>query len=215
MKRFRLSCLLLTVFFLSASSLLTAQSQWREIPMESATEHQPLPFLKAIGIPATATYRGDKHKAFVFICGHKKGPGVFHPSIEIYIEGLQQIVPDKELKLFEGPDDSDAEVEVRATTVSIRHGKQVYRATDSVDLYMGEYPISIVREDGNNVFGTGVFTKGPRRTAWIQLFNYMSSGFDEGHISFGGKELSSKIEIDFSGNGIEPLLKNLIQFVGP
>jgi hypothetical protein len=192
--------------------------------METATDHHPLPFLKAIGIPATATYKGEKHKAFVFISGHEKDkpdehPGikvtVGPPGIEIYIEGLQQFVPEKELELFEGPDDSDVEVEVRAMTVSIRRGEHIYRATNSVDLHTGDYPLSIVREGGNNVFGTGGFTKGPHRTAWIQLLNEMTSGFDEGHISFGGKEISSKIEIDFLGNGIEPLLKDLIRFVGP
>jgi len=224
MKRFWLLCLLLTVFFHSVSSLLTAQNAWRVIPTESVTDHHPLPLLNAIGIPATATFRGEKHNAIVFICGAKKDkpdehPGVKvtvgPPAIEIYIESLQQIVPDKELELFEGPNDSDAAAEVRAMTVSIRRGKQVYRSTNWVDLYTGEYPASIVNEGGNNVFGTGVLTEGPHRIAWIQLLHEMSSGFDEGHISFGGKELSSKIEIDFSGNGIKPLLKNLIQFVGP
>jgi hypothetical protein len=215
MKRFCLFSFLLTVLFLSASSLLSAQNAWRVIPMETAIDHHPLPLLKAIGIPAKATYRGEQHNAFVFVCGAKKGRGVFHPIIEIYIEGLQQLIPKDELELFEGPSESDATDVIRAITVSIKHGKQVYRATNFVDLYMGEYPVSIVKEDGNNVFGTGVFTKGPRQTAWIQLLREMSVGFDDGHISFGGTEPSSKIEIDFSGNGIEPLLKNLIQFVGP
>ncbi|MGA3012109.1 MAG: hypothetical protein ABSD72_17775 [Terracidiphilus sp.] len=184
------------------------------IPSESPQDHHPLPFLKAIGVPATATYRGEKHKAFVFISGHEKGPGVYHPAIEVYIEGLHQFVPREELELFEGPAPSDAADEVRVMAVSIRRGKRVYRAMNSVDLHMGEYPASIVGEGDNNVFGTEVFTKGPRRAAWRQLMREMSSGFDEGHISFGGKVPSSKIEIDFSGNGIEPLLKVLIRFVG-
>jgi hypothetical protein len=215
MKRFWLSCLPLAVFFLSVSSPLTAQNKWRVVPSESATDHHPLPLLKAIGIPATATYRGEKHKAFVFVSGAKKGRGVYHPSIEVYIEGLHQFVPREELELFEGPVPSDAADEVRAMAVSIRRGKKVFRATNEVALYMGEYPVSIVGEGDNNVFSTAVFTKGPRRTTWIQLLSEMSSGFDEGHISFGGKAPSSMIEISFTGNGIEPLLKDLIRFVGP
>lgn len=184
--------------------------------MESASDHTPLPLLKAIGVPATATYRGEERKALVFICGHKRGPGVYHPLIEIYIEGLRQLVPEKELQLFEGPPESAAQYKLRAMRVSVRRGKQVYRAVNSVDLHLGDYPVSIVpADDNNNVFGSGVLTKGPEHAAWVQLMREMSAGFDDGHISFGGEKPSSRIEIAFSGAGIEPLLKELIRFVGP
>jgi hypothetical protein len=214
--RFGLSCLRLTVFLLSASCLMSAQDVWKEIPTESQSDHAPLPFLKAIGVPAIATYNGKQHKAVVFICGHQKGPGVFHPLIEIYVEGLRQFVPEKELELFEGPPESVAQNKIRAMVVSIRRGKQSYRAANWVDLHLGDYPISIVPDEGNNIiFGSGVFTKGPSYTAWVQLIREMSKGFDEGHISFGGKVPSAKIDIYFPGTGIEPLLKDLIRFVGP
>lgn len=183
--------------------------------MESLPDHRPLPFLKAIGAPATATYRGKEHKAYVFILGHAKGSGVYGPSIEIYIEGLRSIVPEEELDLYEGPDETEAEVEVRAMTVSIKRGRQAYLASNSVGLYMGHYPVSIVRADDNNVFGADSPSKGPHMTAWKQFMHEMSSGFEEGQISFGGKAPSSKIEIGFSGNGIGPLLNELIRFVGP
>lgn len=216
MKRFWLSCLSLSVFFLFVSSLLTAQNAWSVIPMESPHDHQPMPFLKAIGIPATATFRGREHKAYVFIFGPKKGPGVFHPFIQIYIEGLRQIVPEKELELFEGPSESVAQYKFCAMTVRIRRAKQVYRAANEVNLQLGDYPVSIVPdEDNNNIFSSEVLTKGREHTAWVQLMREMSAGFDEGHISFGGTDPSSKIEIDFSGNGIVPLLRDLIRFVGP
>ena len=175
-----------------------------------------MPFLKAIGIPATATFQGKEHKAYVFVMGPKKGPGVFHPFIEIYIEGLRQFVPEKELEQFEGPSESVAQYKFCAMVVRIRRGKQVYRATNEVNLGLGNYPVSIVPDEGNNnLFGSGVLTKGPEHTAWVQLMHEMSAGFDGGHISFGGTAPSSKIDIDFSGNGIEPLLKDLIRFVGP
>lgn len=183
--------------------------------MESVTDHRPLPFLKAIGIPATATYRGQEHKAFVFICGHKKGPGVIGPSVEIYIEDLRNVVPAEELNLFEGPDTTDAEEAVRSMSISIRRGKQLYRASNSVNLDIGEYPASIVQNDGSdNVFDASSPSKGPHLAAWKQLMSVASTGFEEGHIAFGGNAASSKIEIRFSGNGIEPLLKELINSVG-
>jgi len=215
MKRFWFFGLSMTVLLLFVSSLSRAQNSWKEIPRESAADHQPLPFLKAIGVPATATFSGEKYKAFVFISGREKGPGVYHPSIEIYIEGLQRVIPEKELELFEGPAESKAESEIRAMTVSVRRGKQLYQAKNWVNLYEGDYPVSIVKEGGNTVFSSGVFTKGPEYTAWVQLMREMSAGFDEGHISFGGTAPSTKIEVDFSGNGIEPLLKDVIRYVGP
>ena len=184
--------------------------------MESPHDHQPMPFLKAIGIPATATFRGKEHKAYVFIFGPKKGPGVFHPFIQIYIEGLRQLVPEKELELFEGPSESVDQYKFCAMAVRIRRGSQVYRAVSEVNLQLGDYPVSIVPDEGNNnVFGSAVHTKGPEHTAWVQLMREMSAGFDKGHISFGGQTLSSRIDIDFSGAGIGPLLRDLIRFVGP
>ena len=215
MKPILLFCLLLVIFSFQ-HSLLTAQDAWRVIPMESPQDQQPMPFLKAIGIPATATFRGKEHKAYVFIFGPKKGPGVFHPFIDIYIEGLRQFVPEKELEQFEGPSESAAQYKFCAMTVNIRRGKQVYRAANEVNLHLGNYPISIVPdENNNNIFGSEVLAKGPEHTAWVQLMREMSDGFDEGRISFGGMAPSSKVDIDFSGNGIEPLLKDLIRFVGP
>jgi len=214
MKRVWLFCLMLSLCFLSASRSITAQDVWRAIPVESPTDHRPLPFLKAIGIPAKATYRGKEYKAFVFISGHQKGPGVFGPSIDVYLEGLRNIVPEEELGLFEGPETTDAEVAARTTTISIRRGKRVYQVSSIIDLHMGQYPTSIVQGEDNNVFGTSSPSKGPHLAAWKQLMNEMSSGFEEGHITFGGNATSSKIEISFSGNRIESLLKALISFVG-
>jgi hypothetical protein len=215
MKRFLLFCLLFTIFSFQDHPLI-AQNAWRVIPMESPRDHQPMPFLRAIGIPATATFRGKEHKAWVFIFGPKKGPGVFHPFIEIYIEGLRQFVPEKELELFEGPSESVAQHEFCAMTVRIRRAKQEFRAANEINLHDGNYPVSIVPdEDNNNIFGSEVLTKGPEHDAWVQLMREMSAGFDEGHISFGGTAPSTKIEVDFSGNGIEPLLKDVIRYVGP
>jgi len=216
MKRSCPCFLLLTAFLLLLSPLLAAQDAWKVIPMETPLDHHPLPFMRAIGIPATATYKGEKRKAFVFISGREKakgGPGQL--AIEIYVEELDRLVPQEDLELFEGPDSSEASTEIRVTAVSITRGRQVYRATNSVDLYMGEYPESILGQGGNNILGTGILFKGPRSAAWVQLLHEMSSGFDGGHISIGGKVLSPNIEIDFSGNGIVPLLQELLRVVGP
>jgi hypothetical protein len=223
MKRVSLPFLLLTVFLLPSVSLLNAQDAWRVIPTETPSDHKPLPFLKAVGIPATAIYKGEKRKAFVIICGSLKEerhglPADVHlgpPEIEIHIDGLDQMIPEKLLDLFDGPDTSDASTEIRVFAISIARGKQVFRAMSSVDRYEGHYPESIVGPEGNNVLGTGTPLKGPRQAAWMQFLHEMSSGFDQGQILIGGKELSPNIEIDFSGNGIKPLLQEMLRVVAP
>jgi hypothetical protein len=223
MKRGCPTSLLLTVFILSSISLLNAQDAWRAVPTETPSDHKPLPFLKAIGIPATAIYKGEKRKAFVIVCGSLKEqrhslPANVHlgpPEIEVHIDGLEQMVPEKLLDLFDGPETSDASTEIRVFAISISRGKQVFRAMSSVDRYEGPYPESVVGPEGNNVLGTSTPLKGPRQAAWIQLLHEMSSGFDEGRILIGGKVLSPNIEIDFSGNGIQPLLQEMLRVIAP
>jgi hypothetical protein len=74
-----------------------------------------------------------------------------------------------------------------------------FRVSSTLDLYMGDYPLSIVPEDDNNVFGASGLFKGPRLIDWTKFMQRMSSGFEEGQISFGGKALSSRLDIDSSG----------------
>lgn len=217
MAQFRLPSLLLFAA-LSLASPLAAQNSWRVVPSESATDHHPLPFARAIGIPATATYKGEKRKAFVIIDGTDKKaraslPAYVHlgqPGIEIHIDGLDGLLPDGRTELFDGPDSSDAATDIRVIAVSVSRGKQIFRAQNSVARYLGDYPESIVGPDGN-VLGTSGFAKGTRRAEWMRLLREMGNGFDKGRISIGGKTLSPNIEVYFSGNGIEPLLKDLLR----
>jgi hypothetical protein len=214
MKRFCQPLLLPAVFLLS-SSLLTAQEAWRAIAMESPSDHHPMPFLKAIGIPATATYKGERHKAFVFVWGREKETGTGFPSIEVYIDGLSEFITEKELEQFEGPDLSIAATKATTFVVSITKGKHVLQAVNRVELCGGAYPESLVPQDGNNLFDTGINQDSAQRAVWKQFMREMSLGFDVGHISIGGKVISPNIEIDFSGNGIGSLLQDLIRVVGP
>lgn len=223
MKRGCRASLLLTLFLLSSVSLMSAQDTWRAVPTETPSDHKPLPFLKAIGIPATAIYKGEKRKAFVIICGSLKEerhslPADAHlvpPNIEVHIDGLEQMVPEKLLDLFDGPDPSEASTEIPVFAISISRGEQVFRAMSSVNRYEGTYPESVVGPEGNNVLGTGTQPKGPRRAAWIQFLHEMSSGFEKGRILIGGKVLSPNIEIEFSGDGIQPLLQEMLRVVAP
>lgn len=203
---------------LSATSLLVAQDGWRIVPTEFRDNHQPRPDFRAIGIPATAIYKGERRKAFIILLGTLKGaaahlPRNVHavpPVFEIHIDGFDQLLPEGRAELFDGPPDSGESTEIRVFKMSITRGGQVFRVSNWVDRGIGEYSDSIVGPDGN-VLGMGVPTRGQERTAWLQFLREMSKGFDSGHISIGGKALSPDIEIDFSSKGIDPLLKDLLR----
>jgi len=177
-----------------------------------------MPFAKAIGIPATATYKGVTRNAFVIIHGTDRkalaglptNVHLVNPGIEIHIDGFDDLLPEGRADLFDGPPDEGESSEIRVMKLSISRGQLTFRTNHFVDRYIGEYPESIVGPDGN-VLGMGSYPKGARRTAWMQFLREMSKGFDKGHISIGGKALSPNIEIEFSGKGIEPLLAELLR----
>ena len=218
MTRIRNSSLLLSAALLSSASLLVGQEGWRMVPSEYSGDHRAMPFARAIGVPAMATYKGQTRKAFIIIQGTDKKaqaslPVHAHlvpPGIEIHIDGLDDLLPPGRADLFDGPDDGGDSTEIRTTQIRISRGNQVFRARHFVDRYLGDYPNSFVGPDGN-VLGTGSFPRGPERAAWMELLREMSNGFDKGQISIGGSVLSPNIEIEFSGKGIGPLLKELLR----
>jgi len=185
------------------------------IPLVYLSTGEPTPFNRAVGIPARATYDGKKLKAYVFVWGHEKKTGTGFPEIEVYVAGFDELIPEKELEQFEGPDLSDAALKTDTFEITITRNGQRFNVSNRVELCPGSYPESIVPQGGNNVFDTGINLSAARRGAWKQFIREMSSGFDKGHISLGGKVLSHRIEIDFSGNGIAPLLQDLLRFTGP
>lgn len=217
MTRIRLISLLFSCIVLSAASLLAAQDSWRVVPTEFRDNHQPRPDFRAIGIPATAIYKGEKRKAFIILLGTSKEAAAHFPRnvhavppvFEVHIDGFDRLLPEGRAELFDGPPETGESTEIRVFKMSITRGGQVFRSSNWVNRYIGEYPDSIVGPDGN-VLGIGVSTRGQERTAWLQFLREMSKGYDRGHISIGGKVLSPNIEIDFSGNGVDPLLKDLL-----
>lgn len=155
-------------------------------PMESPSDHQLLPFLRAIGIPATATYEGKLHRAYVFIWGREKATGVGYPFIEVYLKEAEALIPEKELWQFKGPDLSRAALTTNTFEVSITRGEEKLFAVNRVGFCPGPYPASIVPDGGNDVFDTGINQNAAQIANWKQFIRKMNSGFDTGHITIGG-----------------------------
>ncbi len=190
------------------------------VPTEAPEDHSPLPGLKAAAIPAVATYKSQKHKAMVFICGAvkktvRKGD-TSGPILEIYIEGLPQLFPFETRELFNGPPDSTRSEKIRLTEISVQKGAATFKARNWVTLAIGDYPASVIPPDqnGNNILMSGLLTKGSGSAAAVQLLQQMSHGFDKGHISIGGTVLVPHLEIDFSGAGAGKVLPQLFAVIG-
>jgi len=182
--------------------------------MENMTTREPMPFLKAIGIPATATFDGKKLKAYVFLWGREKATGVGYPLISVYVEHAEDLVPEKEYQQFMGPDLSETVLKTDTIRITIKSKGEAHTVSSGLNVEWSSF------SDWTIPFNSEVFVAGPRsgaiaKSSWKQFILDMSSGFDQGHLSIGGKVLSKRIEVDFSGKGFVPQLKDMIRVVGP
>lgn len=210
MNRFRWS-LVLFLFSLLSTSILAAQDVWNTVTMSD--NGRPLPLLRAIGVPASAIYDGKKLKAFVFIWGREKNTGgTGKLSMAIYVENIEDLIPDKELARFDG-DLSNEFVKSKTLDVTIIRKSGILTVANKVCRDGTPFPPMV--PNGVEVFDTNVVLTAAEKLAWKKFIAEMSDGFDKGHLSIGGHELSKRIEVDFTGNGIGPLLQELIRFVEP
>jgi hypothetical protein len=174
---------------------------------------RPLPLLRAIGVPATATYSGKKLKAYVFIWGREKNTGgAGRLSMAIYVENVEDLIPDKELAQFDG-DLSDEFVKSKTLNVTITRKSGTLTVANKVCRDGTPFPPMV--PSGVEVFDTNVMLTVAEKSAWKKFIAEMSNGFDKGHLSIGGHVLPMRIEVDFTGNGIGPLLQELTRFVEP
>ena len=191
--------------------MLPAQDVWTTVAMSD--NGRQLPLLRAIGVPATAIYDGKKLKAYIFIWGREKNTGgTGRLSMAIYVEDVEDLIPAKELAQFDD-DLSDDFVKLKTLDVTIIRKGGVLTVSNKVCLDGTPFPPMV--PDGNEVFDTNVVLTSAEKSAWKKFIAEMSNGFERGHLSIGGHVLSKKIEVDFTGNGIGPLLQELTRFVEP
>jgi hypothetical protein len=192
-----------------------AQEAWREIVLSD--RGKPVPTLKAIAIPATAECNGRRMNAYVVLWGHVKPDGLGYPSLGVLVKGVRDVIPSSEIEQFEGPDLSDAALKERSMDIRILHSKTTTTTTIRTRMVSGGDPFLPVdiRGSEDDFFDMGVWPTKQDKEAWKRLVVDMSSGFDEGHLMIGGPVFSHKLNVEFSGKGIEPLLKRLLEFTGP
>ena len=171
---------------------------------------------RAIAVPAAAEYNGQKLKAYVVLWAHVKPDGLGYPTLGVVVQNISEVVPESELEQFEGPDLSDAVIKSNTIDIDVMNKKTTKQISTHLT-YDGDaemFPADVRGNEGS-YFNSNVSLTKPRVAAWKQFIVEMSSGFDEGHLIIGGPVFSHKLNVEFSGAGIEPVLKELISSVGP
>lgn len=209
---------ILLVLFLFActqfSGTLSAQAAWHEVSLRADNER--LPLLKAIAIPAEAEYKGKKLKAYVFLYGTEgrgaegRRGGIGYPTLCIYVENVESIVPAAEIEQFVGPDLPPVAADHNAIELSVEAvGGQ--KLISSRLIYNGtQYFDTGFKTDGffeTNIRGTKSATD-----AWKHFLAQIGNGFEGGKAVIGGKAFSSKLTVKFSGNGLGAQLKELLAY---
>lgn len=204
----------LILLFSSSIPQLIAQEEWKAVSNEFMTTRKPMPLMKAIGSPATATYGGKALKAYVFLSGRERQTGIGYPLMDVYIQDVANLVPAKEYQQFMGPDLSNAVLKTDTIEITIKSKNEARVVKCGLNIELSSF------SDWTIQFNSEMFEAGPRssriaKSSWKQFIREMSSGFDQGHASIKGTVLSKQIDVDFSGKGISPLLKDMIRVVGP
>lgn len=203
---------LLCAFFLLLPQAILAQNAWKSVPLES--NGKPLTVQHAIAIPAVAEYKGQKLKAHVFFFGNSLNRHKV-PVMGVVIEGLETVVPAKELAWFEGPELEERTIHENAFEISI-HKNGVSKAFATPALLDGIYDFPAeIRGKEENQFDSNLNVFQPRiLQAWRGYLAAMSSGFEQGQITLGGKLFSAPIVVRFDGQGIEAALPELLKALG-
>lgn len=195
-------CMVICMLF---APFISAQAAWHETSLRGA------PMLRAVAIPAEAEYRGQRLKAYVFISGYDGHAGSSgYPFLGIYVEKVESILPESEIKQFVGPDYSQIALVNDAIKISI--GEKGTQKSISMRLV---YESAQYFDTG--FMTDGYFETGPRRAkvatdAWKQFLTQMSDGFEEGKAVLRGKAFSSELTVRFSGNGLGTQLKELLAY---
>jgi len=146
---------------------------------------------------------------------HVKPDGLGYPSLGVFVANLRDVIPPSELDQFDGPDLSDAVKREKTMDITVASKKMRKTISTRMILQSGDMFPSDVRGGEDDYLEMGVWPAKQDENDWKQLIIDMSSGFDEGHLTIGGRLFSHKLNVEFSGAGIQPVLKKLIASVGP
>ncbi len=204
--RFNSLIVVLITVFSAISSLAHAQAAWHKTVMSDDGKVDKN--IVAISIPAEAEYGGKKMKASVFIFEHIESGKSGVPVLGIYIENVHDIIPDKELSMFIGPDIPNNVQNGSTFEMSVNLKSQIEKIV-TYPLY-GDSKWYDPGFECDGYFALA-YLKGTRER-WKKIVTDMSGGFMDAGITIGGTILPHKLHIHFSGAGLSSQLRDLMQY---
>lgn len=181
-----------------------AQDVWRSVPTVPRGPRDS----DSVGatVDAVAIRGGKQSKARVVIYGARKS-GIL--IIGIWIHGLSELIPEKELWPYTGPDLGHEarnprmmQITLVSPTGAVKFDSRMGVVTD-LSLPRG------VDEDGSDMFAAEIKNDDHSKA----LLHKMNEGFDEGLVWIGRGVFSPPIEVKFGGEGIQSHLKTVLDFV--
>jgi hypothetical protein len=144
--------------------------------------------------------------------GKLDGPG--YVQLGVLVEDIGRVVPVTELDQFRGPDPPAGAQKGNRIDVSIlRTNTTKSITTPVVFAVMPFLPMGISGHEPE-YFATMIRADKRSEDAWKAFVAEMRSGFELGRIEIGGQALSHNLTVEFSGKGIEPVIEQLMKFVG-
>ena len=175
----------------------SGQDVWRPVPTAALGPNDP--DLVGAAVDAVATRGQRESRARVVISGQRKwGTSL----IGIWIEGLYEVIPEKELWSYTGPDLGHEALNLHMMEITLvsQGGKEQFNSR-MVMLSGGNFPKGIIADD-EYLFATNSKTN-KRFKAFL---DQMNAGFDYGLVTIGRGVFSPPIEVKFGGEGIKGLL---------
>jgi|WetSurMetagenome_2_1015567.scaffolds.fasta_scaffold324665_1 hypothetical protein len=183
-----------------------AQSSWHKVAMMN--DGVPYEHLLAISVPASAEYNGRSLKAYVFIDEHD-GSGLSGvPHLGVYVEGVEDIIPENELLQFIGPELPKAVMVDGTFELSVDLGGSRGNLKTYADYNRAVFFHPGFKSEGYFALDYSKASK----EKWRDLVAKMSSGFIGADITIGGRVLSHKLHIHFTGEGLGTQLKDMMSY---
>jgi hypothetical protein len=199
MKIFTIICLCML-----SAAFTSAEDVWRSVP---ATPPGPDHYLVGVAVDAVAVHSQQESKAQVVISGNRES-GI--SQIAIWIDGLSQMISEKELEPYTGPDLGHEALNSHMIEIRLVSSKGEVHFNSRMVMTGGRGFPKGLAADGDLLFNSNRKMDGQFKA----FLRQMSEGFNYGVVTIGRGVFTSAFEVKFGGKGVESQLKTLIDTVG-
>ncbi|MGD0000084.1 MAG: hypothetical protein ABSE21_08290 [Bryobacteraceae bacterium] len=207
MRKSRLFELWMILFVcLLAPHRLSAQEAWQRIRF--AVKDKPITTLKGIGVKGVMDSSGHKFDAYVLLYGRERSG---YLNLGIVVDKINEIVPNDEIDEFRPPDLPDDVVNKNAISICVSRGDSKKCFSTPMAMMASLMLPDVMRGKADYFFVTNIRSRDMK--IWHSYLSELCNGYEFGSVSIGNGFFSKPVKVDFTGKGIEPLLKDLIRLV--